>query len=128
MAGESSASGGIPTPERVYTEEEQKIVDRMDEAAREDRDRFFAVADTLTFQPKYKAREAEIEEIKQQWRDMTDLPDYPHIHWPMALPDWFPVVKFASRWEPDYLETTLAEQQRMAARFAEDGLFANPAQ
>lgn len=118
MAGEANTTGN---PDRVYTEEEQAIVDRMDEAAKEDRERFFAVADTLTFQPKYKDRQAEIEEIKQQWRDMTAQPDYPHIQWPMALPDWFPTVKFASRWEPDYLATTLARQQEMAIR--DDGLF-----
>lgn len=102
---------GETSTTRTYTEEEQAIVNRMDEAAKEDRERFFKVADTLAFQPKYKDKIEEIEAVKQQWRDMTDLPDYPHISWPMALPEWFPTVKFASRWEPNYLEHTLEEQR-----------------
>lgn len=79
----------------------------MDEAAREDRERFFAVADAMTFQPKYRERQGELEAVKQQWRDMTALPGYPCIVWPMALPEWFPTVHFASNWGEGYLEKTL---------------------
>lgn len=91
---------------------EQEILTRMDEAAKEDRERFFVVADTLHLQPKYADKLAEIEAIKQQWRDMTVLPDYPQIKWPMVLPEWFPRVKFASSWDVDYLKKTLEMQNR----------------
>lgn len=93
----------------------EEILTRMDEAAKEDRERFFVVADSMTFQPKYTDKRDELEAIKQQWRDMTALPDYPQIKWPMERPEWFPVVKFASCWDVDYLEKTLEQEQRMEA-------------
>lgn len=85
----------------------EEILSRMDEAAKEDRERFFAVADTLQFQPKWQDKLSEIEAVKQQWRDMTLLPNYPEITFPLALPDWFPPVKFASCWGADYATTEL---------------------
>lgn len=88
---------------------EQEILDRMVEASKEDRERFFAVADTLQFQPKYKDKLTDIETIKQQWRDMTDIPNYPQIKFPLELPAWFPKVHFASCWNTDYLENTLKQ-------------------
>ncbi|MEG0091984.1 MAG: hypothetical protein RSA20_09200 [Oscillospiraceae bacterium] len=91
---------------------EQEIIARMDEAAKEDRERFFAVADTLHLQPKYKDRLQELEVEKQRWRDMTLQPSYPQMKWPMELPVWFPPVRFASCWEADYLEKTLKRETR----------------
>jgi len=86
----------------------EEILHNMDLAAKEDRERFFAVADTLHLQPKYSAHLTELEAIKQAWRDMTALPDYPNIDWPMALPEWFPKVPFASSWKKDiFIEETL---------------------
>lgn len=85
----------------------EDILTRMDEAAKEDRERFFQVADTLHMQPKYAERLTELETVKQAWRDMTALPGYPCIKWPMELPEWFPPMKFASCWEPDHVEKTL---------------------
>lgn len=99
---------------------EQEILARMDEAAKEDRERFFAIADTLHLQPKYHDRLEELEAEKQRWRDMTAMPEYPQIKWPMELPDWFPPVKFASLWDLDYLEKTLAAQDREAANHNTD--------
>lgn len=89
---------------------EQQIIDRMIEASKEDRMRFFAVADTLHLQPKYHDKLDEIEAVKQEWRDMTDIKDYPHIKFPLDLPDWFPEVRFASCWDIDYMKKTLEEQ------------------
>lgn len=85
----------------------EEILARMDAAAKEDRQRFFAVADALQFQPKWNGRLADIETVKQQWRDMTDVPEYPEIKFPLDLPDWFPIVRFASRWDADYVQKTL---------------------
>ena len=90
----------------------QEILSSMDEAAKEDRQRFFAVADAMTFQPKYQEKREELEAVKQQWRDMTALAQYPQIQWPLELPDWFPVVHFASRWNPDHLERKWEERKR----------------
>lgn len=81
------------------TDFEIKLRQRMNEAIKEDRERFFQVADTLQYQPKYKDRLTEIEMIKQQWRDITTLSDYPNIDFPLVLPDWFPKVYFASKWQ-----------------------------
>lgn len=93
----------------------EEILAQMDEAAREDRERFFQVADAMAFQPKYTGRLGELEAVKQQWRDMTALPDYPCIQWPMALPEWFPLVKFASCWGADHPDKELAEREMRAA-------------
>ena len=90
---------------------EQEIIAMMIQASKEDRDRFFAVADSLHMQPKFQDRLVEIETVKQQWRDMTDIENYPHIKFPLGLPIWFPKVKFASCWESDYLDRTLEEQK-----------------
>lgn len=87
----------------------EEIIARMDEAAKEDRERFFAVADILHLQPKYQDRLVEIETEKQKWRDMTALPNYPEMKFPLSVPDWFPIVRFASNWKVDYVETTLAQ-------------------
>jgi len=84
----------------------QENFKRMDLAAKQDRERFFKVADTLHMQPKYAEHLAELDTLKQQWRDMTALPDYPNINWPLALPEWFPKVHFASCWEKDEFNET----------------------
>ena len=54
----------------------QEILSNMDEAAKEDRERFFAVADSMAFQPKHQEKREELEAVKQLWRDMTVLPKY----------------------------------------------------
>lgn len=91
------------------------LTTRMDTAAREDRERFFKVADAMAFQPKYSDKTDEIESIKQVWRDMTDIEGYPFVDFPLALPDWFPKVYFASRWTAEEmlaeLEKEKAEQE-----------------
>lgn len=80
----------------------------MDLAFREDRERFFKVADSMVFVPKYKGKINEIEIVKQQWRDIPQLQDYPNFTHPIELPDWFPKIYFASKWEKDkFLEENI---------------------
>lgn len=87
----------------------EEILKNMDVAIRQDRERFFRVADTLHLQPKYADKVFELDEIKQQWRDITGVPGYPNITHPMPLPEWFPTVHFASSFEKDtFLEEALA--------------------
>ncbi len=87
---------------------EEKL-SNMDLAAKQDRERFFAVADSMTFQPKYAEYLAELAEVKQAWRDMTSIENYPEIDWPLTLPEWFAEVKFASNWSADYAVEVAAE-------------------
>lgn len=90
----------------------EEALKRMDEAFREDRERFFKVADALSFQPKYEAHREEIEALKQTWRDIPQLEGYPNITHPAELPDWFPQVYFASCFEKDvYLEEVCDEEE-----------------
>lgn len=86
----------------------EQIIERMMLASKQDRERFFKVADTIHLQPRYANYLSELEVIKQQWRDMTSLPNYPEIKFPLELPYWFPEVRFASNWDTDYVEKTLA--------------------
>lgn len=88
----------------------EEIIQRMILATKQDRERFFKVADTIHLQPKYKEHLEELEVIKQAWRDMTKLPSYPEIKFPLELPSWFPKVNFASRWDANYVEQILTEQ------------------
>lgn len=90
----------------------EQLLQNMNDAAKEDRERFFAVADTLHLQPKYReyVNSGELEEVKQYWRDMTALPEYPNIDFPIQLPEWFPKVRLTSSWKKDsYIAETLAE-------------------
>lgn len=75
-----------------------EILERMEMASKEDRERFFKIADTLHLQPKYAEHLDELEVTKQQWRDMTIIENYPDINFPLASPEWFPTVHFASKW------------------------------
>lgn len=87
-----------------------EIINRMDIAFRQDRERFFKVADTLHLQPKYQEHLEELEALKQKWRDIPQQEGYPNFTHPIALPEWFPKVPFASSWEKDkYIEETLSE-------------------
>ena len=79
----------------------EEILKEMDIAFKQDRERFFKVADSLQFQSKYKEHLKELEELKQIWRDIPQQEDYPNFTHPMELPYWFPKVDFASCWEKD---------------------------
>ncbi len=89
----------------------EQIVENMILASKQDRERFFRVADTIHLQPKYAEHMDELEELKQKWRDMTALENYPEIEFPLALPDWFPKVNFASCWGANYVEETLEQMK-----------------
>lgn len=78
-----------------------------EEAFKEDRERFFKVADTLDKQPKYQEHIDELEQLKQKWRDITEETDFPNITHPLQLPNWFPKVYFASGFEKDIFEEEL---------------------
>jgi hypothetical protein len=88
------------------------LLEKMDKAAREDRERFFAVADTIHLQPKYSEHLEELEAVKQEWRDMTKLEDYPQMPFPLPLPEWFPKVSFMSRWDSEYYEKEMNKDDR----------------
>lgn len=91
--------------------EKEKILKRMDLAIKQDRERFFKVADTMHLQPKYAIWHDDIENLKQQWRDVTKQNDYPNITHPIYLPKWFPTVNFASSFEKDkYLQEALERE------------------
>ena len=90
----------------------EMIHQRMDEAFREDRERFFKVADSLNLQPTYKVYSEELEALKQTWWDIPQQEDYPNFTHPIPLPEWFPQVRFASCWEKDvYIEESLKEEK-----------------
>ena len=88
-----------------------EVQDCMIQASKEDRERLFHVADLLHLKPLFQDRVADIQAVKQQWRDMTTLPNYPHITFPLELPSWFPVVRFASCWDCDHLAHILHQQE-----------------
>ena len=91
----------------------QELEIRMAEAFREDRERLFKVIDSMRNQPKYADRLSEIESIANTWRDIPQGEDFPNVTHPAPLPEWFPKVKFFSRWEKDvYIEKTLERQQK----------------
>lgn len=85
----------------------EQIIEHMKLAIEQDRDRFFAVADTLHLQPKYADYLEELEEVKQEWRDITELENYPHIDFPLALPEWFPDVLLMSNFPSNHMEITM---------------------
>lgn len=88
----------------------EEILKEMDLAFRQDRERFFKIADTLHLQPKYAEHLEELETLKQVWRDIPQQEEYPNFTHPIALPEWFPKVPFASRWEKDsYIENQLKQ-------------------
>lgn len=78
------------------------IIDLMIQATKEDRSRFFKKADVYFITNNRGLTSEQIEEletVRNQWRDMTLLPDYPDIDWPLSVPEWFPNCGFASKWE-----------------------------
>ena len=95
----------------------EEILIKMDIAIRQDRERFFKVADTIHLQPKYSDKLEELEVIKQQWRDITLLEIYPEIQFPLVLPEWFPKVKFMSSWGENYVDETLQKQNELKMRW-----------
>lgn len=74
----------------------------MIQATKEDRERFFKATDYLRFVDKLTPeQEDELEDLRQWFRNMPELENYPYINWPPQLPDWCPNPHFASRWEAE---------------------------
>lgn len=72
----------------------------------QDRERFFKKADVYAItnnRDLSPEQIAELETLRNQWRNITDLPDYPDVDFPLPLPSWFPNPYFASRWNKGYL-------------------------
>jgi hypothetical protein len=80
---------------------------QMIQAIKEDRERFFKKADVYVFTNNRGLTDkqiVELEELRNKFRDITTLPNYPDINWPPSLPDWFPNPFFASCWKSGYLQ------------------------
>lgn len=76
-----------------------EIVQQMDKAFRQEREEFFRVADSLAFQPKYKDLLEDIERIKQEWRDIPQMEDYPNFNYPPKIPEYFPRPRLFCSWK-----------------------------
>ena len=83
-------------------------------ASKQDRERVLAFLDKLERVPKYKEQLEQIEALKQQWRDITILPNYPEIDFPLPKPEWCPDLPIASCWSADYIEKELEWENMMA--------------
>ena len=67
-----------------------------DIAFKQDRERFFKEADKYEmvpylFESLSDEQKKELEQAKTDWRNMTDLPDYPDIDFPLAIPSFMKV-------------------------------------
>jgi len=81
-------------------------LENMIKAINQDRERFFKKADVYAITNNRGLSPEQIVELgalRDQWRDSTDLPDYPDIDFPLPLPEWFPNPYFASSWKKGYL-------------------------
>lgn len=72
-----------------------------DIAFRQDRERFFKEADKYEMISYLRERlsdkqKKELEQAKTDWRNMTDLPDYPDIDFPLAIPSFMKVKTFST--------------------------------
>ena len=72
-----------------------------DIAFKQDRERFFKEADkyemvSYLFESLSDEQKKELEQAKTAWRNMTDLPDYPDIDFPLAIPSFMKVRTFST--------------------------------
>ena len=72
-----------------------------DIAFKQDRERFFKEADkyeTISYlrESLSDKQKKELEQAKTDWRNMTDLPDYPDIDFPLAIPSFMKVKTFST--------------------------------
>jgi len=78
------------------------IKERMIQAIKEDRERFFKKSDVYIFTNCRGLTEqqiSELEDVRNKFRDITKVKGYPDIDWPIKLPEWFPNPYFASCWK-----------------------------
>ena len=72
-----------------------------DIAFRQDRERFFNAADNcegvaFLAEQLTATQKKELEKAKKEWREMTELENYPDIDFPLAVPDFVKVKLFSS--------------------------------
>ena len=72
-----------------------------DLAFKQDRERFFKEADKYEMisylsESLSDEQKKELEQAKTDWRNMTDLPDYPDIDFPLAIPSFMKVKTFST--------------------------------
>lgn len=72
-----------------------------DIAFKQDRERFFKEADKYEMISYLREslsveQKKELEQAKTDWRNMTDLPDYPDIDFPLAIPSFMKVKTFST--------------------------------
>ena len=80
-----------------------------DIAFRQDRERFFKEADKYETIPYllnnlYESEKQELAEAKEAWRNMTDLPDYPDIDFPLYIPPFLKVKTFSTHKKGEGME------------------------
>ena len=72
-----------------------------DIAFKQDRERFFKEADKYEMisylcEGLSDEQKKELEQAKTDWRNMTDLPDYPDIDFPLTIPSFMKVKTFST--------------------------------
>ena len=72
-----------------------------DIAFKQDRERFFREADKFEMVSYLSDRltekeKSELAKAKKAWRNMTDLPDYPDIDFPLYIPSFVKVKTFST--------------------------------
>lgn len=87
-----------------------------DTAFKQDRERFFKEADKYEMISYLKEslsdeQKTELAEAQTAWRNMTDLPDYPDIDFPLAIPSFMQVKTFSTHKKGEGLE----EQESVSA-------------
>ena len=83
-----------------------------DIAFKQDRERFFKEADKYEMIPYLvnslsESEKQELAEAKETWRNMTDLPDYPDIDFPLAIPSFIKVKTFSTHKKGEDVEEQL---------------------
>ena len=74
---------------------------KADIAFKQDRERFFREADKFEMVSYLSDRltekeKSELAKAKRDWRNMTDLPDYPDIDFPLVIPSFVKVKTFST--------------------------------
>ena len=83
-----------------------------DIAFKQDRERFFKEADKYEMIPYLvnslsESEKQELAEAKETWRNMTGLPDYPDIDFPLAIPSFIKVKTFSTHKKGEDVEEQL---------------------
>ena len=86
-----------------------------DIAFKQDRERFFKEADKYEMisylsDGLTEKEKSELAKAKRDWRSMTDLPDYPDIDFPLAIPSFIKVKTFSTHKKGEDVE----EQQEVS--------------